>query len=141
MQLSFAFHILGVIFWMAGLLVLTGLIRFFESHPSEKSGMTYQSLCRKYFFGFVVPGIVITSLSGFHQFGVIGVSYYMRQGWMHGKVTLLIFLFAVSWILFRAVNDIKAGKKLNPKKFGMLHGLVGACIIGILIMTYLGRIQ
>lgn len=139
MQLSLAFHIIGILFWVSGLMVVSGLIRYFESRTEEKSGPSYQALTKKYWFGMVIPGLLISVVTGIYQFMIMGADYYMKQGWFHGKLTLIVVLLVVTGIVGNGVSTVRRGEVVPAKKFGMLHGVVGTVLLLIVFLTYMGR--
>lgn len=139
MQTSLALHIIGVLFWIAGLMVVTGLIRYYESNSEAKAGPSYAALTKKYWFGMVVPGLIISLATGTYQFLLLGAGYYMKQGWFHGKLTMILVLLAVSFFVAQGVSAARRGESLPAKKFGMLHGVVGSTLLIIVFLTYLGR--
>ena len=138
MQLSLAFHIIGILFWVAGLMVVSGLIRYFESHP-ELKGPSYVALTKKYWFGMVVPGFLISLITGTYQILLMGVGYYMKQGWFHGKLTFIIVLLVVTALVGKGYGAVKQGQPLPAKRFGMLHGVIGSSLLIIVFLTYMGR--
>ncbi len=140
MQLSLAFHIIGILFWISGLMVVTGLIRYFESNTEAKSGPTYGALTKKYWFGMVIPGLIIALTTGVYQMLLMGIGYYMKQGWFHGKLTMIIILLVVSLIVGNGVSTVRRGESVPAKRFGMLHGVVGSMLLLIVFLTYMGRV-
>lgn len=139
MQISLAFHIIGILFWVSGLMVVSGLMRYFESNPDSKNTGAYKALTKKYWFGMVVPGLAIAAVSGLYQVFSMGLSYYMRQGWFHGKLTLVIILLVVTAIVGTSVSKVQKGESVPAKKFGMMHGVIGSILLLIVLLTYIGR--
>lgn len=94
---------------------------------------------RRAFWGFAVSGAVIALVSGLYQLIIGGVGFYMKQGWFHGKLTLVIVLLVLTVIL---AVQVAATKRAEPIKIGLVravHGITGFCLIVIVFLTFLGR--
>lgn len=138
-QISLGFHIIGIVLWIGGLMVTSGLIRYFEKSDAAKSGPAYTALTKKYFFAMVLPGMILALLSGTYQLLTNGVSYYMQQGWFHGKLTLVILLLVTTLSVWFGVQRVQRGEVVNGKKYGMIHGVIGTLFLLIVFLTYVGR--
>lgn len=139
MQTSFIFHILGIVMWIGGLLALASAFKSFESDPSSKQQDAYKRFIRKFWFVSVVPGLVLVLASGAYQFFIMGIPYYMSQGWFHGKLTFLIVLFVLTAITWTDVDAVSRGKAVSVKRYSAFHGIIGGLFLLILILTYIGR--
>ena len=93
----------------------------------------------KSYMGFVVGGMVLATLSGLHQLGSRGMSFYFSQGWFHTKVTLLIVLYVITVLVGFALKGAKDGQTISRQKGVVLHALCSLILIGIVFLTMLGR--
>lgn len=86
-----ALHIFFVISWFAGIFYLP---RLFVHHALSQDSGTHDRLnimARK-LFRFTLPIAILATITGI---GLISsnMSYYMSQGWLHAKITLVLCLF------------------------------------------------
>lgn len=139
-QLSLAFHIVGIVFWIAGLMVTAGLIRYFERAGESAKNDAYPVLTRKYFWTMAFPGLLITLTTGLYQIMVMGIGYYMKQGWFHGKMTLLLGLFLCTFFVWKGVANVGRSREVSVSQFGALHGIISTIFLVIVLMTYAGRV-
>ena len=96
-------------------------------------------VARKLFLGFIVSGMILTTLSGVFQLFYRGIGFYMSQGWFHTKLTLVLILFGVTLVTFFLVQKYQRGEALSLSKINMLHGLTGLALVAIVFLTMLGR--
>ena len=97
MKVLLSFHIIGIVLWLGGLIVLSRFLSIFTEAGggNEKS----KSLSLKIFYGWVVGGFVIAVFSGLAQIYQGGISYYFSQGWFHTKITLVVLPIIVTGAL------------------------------------------
>lgn len=138
-QVSLGFHIIGIVLWIGGLMVTAGLIRYFEKTDGARNGPAYAALTKRYFYAMTLPGLVIALCSGTYQLLTNGISFYMQQGWFHGKLTLVLILFVVTLMVGLGVARVQRGDAVNGKKFGAMHGVIGTIFLLIIFLTYIGR--
>lgn len=136
-KISVAIHIIGIVMWLGGLLVLTRLFKLFtlgHSGLQQVSGMM-----SRIFFGYVILGTVLTVCTGLYQLSYSGVAAYMSQGWFHGKLTLVLILLVVTAICFQYLRRIQKGATLSRGMVGALHGVVGlTLLVGVFITVIFG---
>ena len=136
MSLSFSFHIIGIVMWLGGLLLIT---RFISILPEGEVAPEIGAGVKKMFYGWVMGGLALVTITGFYQFLSIGAGFYMKQGWFHAKLTLLIGLYLVSFLTMKKVKVVSEGMNLHPKKVMALHGITGLCLFAMVMLTFLGR--
>jgi putative membrane protein len=141
MAYSLAVHVIGVVFWLGGLLVLTRLLKMvlLEASLGEESRREVAKMLKRGYFGFVVAGVVLSLGSGIYQLLERGFGYYMAQGWFHGKLTLVLILLVVTVIFGAQVKGAAAGRAVKPGVVGMLHGITSGALVVIAFLTLVGR--
>lgn len=132
---TLVFHILGIVFWLGSLLVVTHLLAYDAESASLEVHEVLNRLEGKLFKGIAHPGAIITIISGAILIST-NPQYYVHAAWLHAKlflVAILIVLDAITYIRARAFH---AGKiVLRRKECMMLHGGIALVFIGILIMV------
>ena len=136
--LSLGLHIVGLIFWLGPLLTLTRLLKVAGASSSSDEGMT--KLVRMTWFGFVLPGAAITLGTGMFQLiAYKGMSFYMQQGWMHAKFTLILLLLVLTALTGLQVRSFSAGEGVQAKRLAAIHGIVSLLIVVTVLLTLLSR--
>ena len=136
MQYSLTLHIIGLAMWLPGLMVVTGVMRYFLK-AGEYSHGARLALSRRYWFALVIPGLVLSTTTGLYQLFSVGMGVYMKQGWFHGKMTLLIVLFVVTALVGLM---LRSDSSPTYKKLTLLHSISGSLLLLIVALTMIGRV-
>jgi putative membrane protein len=128
------FHILGFVFWMAGLLMTTLVL---ASHAEEKSPEARRVLERlevKLLKGFAHPGAAIAILAGII---VIWIQpSYIHQSWLHAKLSLVAIMIGLDFVVYWRTREFHSGRiELKRSECMMLHGIISVVFLGILILV------
>ena len=131
---ALVFHLLGVVFWMAGLLVATQVL---SAHVEEKSPEARQALARletKLMKGVAHPGAAMTVLAGLT---VVWIQpSYLHQHWLHAKLSLVAILIGLDLLLTWRLRAFQAGRielpRWEPK---VQHGVVSLLLLLIVILV------
>ena len=121
-------------------MVVAGLIKYYEKNPDAKQGPSYKALTKKYLFGMVMPGLLLSLGSGLFQVIYRGVPFYMSQGWFHAKLTLVLILFIATYLAWQGVQSVQKGEVVSAKKYGIVHIVVSSVFLVIVLVTFLGKI-
>lgn len=141
MAYSLAIHVIGIVFWLGGLLVLTRLFKqlVLTGGLPDSARLETAKIIKRSYMGFVMPGIVLALGSGIYQLLERGMGFYMAQGWFHGKLTLVLVLLVASFVFGAQVTGATNGKPVKAGVVGMIHGLTSAGLVLISFMTLVGR--
>ena len=138
MKISIAIHLVGIVFWIGGVLLLPRIMKALVDAPQAAAALA--PALKKVFFGFIVPGIVMVILTGVFQFFVGGgFGLYMKQGWFHGKLTFVILLLVATALLFGEVSKVISGGSPSRAKLGAIHGITALSLVAIVFLTIIGR--
>ncbi len=132
LKISIALHIIGFIMWTGSLLISSRIIALSAKNNQLASISAWS---KKIVFGWMLPGLVITVLTGTYQLMSKGMGYYMTQGWFHGKLTLAIILFVASILMIKVVKSPQANSKLPM----VIHGIAGICMFLIVFLTVINK--
>jgi len=132
---TLVFHILGIVFWLGSLLVVTHVL---ASDADSESAEVHEILSRleaKLFNGIAHPGAIITIISGVTL--IYGnPAYYLHAAWLHVKLLLVAILIVLDAVTYIRAKAFHAGRNtLRRKQCMMLHGGIALIFIGILIMV------
>ncbi|MDH5723587.1 MAG: protoporphyrinogen oxidase HemJ [Alphaproteobacteria bacterium] len=131
-----AFHIISVIAWMAGLLYLPRLFVYHaEAEKGSELSETFKIMERRLYIYIMKPAMIASWL-----FGVAMLygrwEYFMGQGWMHGKLTLVILMTGVHHVLGKYVKRFAADEnKKSAKFFRILNEVPTFLMILIIILA------
>jgi protoporphyrinogen IX oxidase len=107
-------HIIFVIAWMCGLFYLP---RLFVYHSKAEQGgeldKTLQIMERKLLRIIMNPAMILSFIFGFWLIHYIGFS----GGWLHAKITLVLFLAGFHGFLAKCRKDFVSGKNKHSEKF------------------------
>jgi putative membrane protein len=132
---TLVFHILGIVFWMGGLLISTHLLRALTLMSSDEARQALSRLLAKVFNGIAHPGAIITILAGMLLFSV-NPQYYAAVTWMRVKLLLVLILVALdvaTYLMFRAARSGR--KKVRQRTLILLHTVTALAFLGVLIMV------
>ncbi|MCB9030264.1 MAG: CopD family protein [Deltaproteobacteria bacterium] len=134
MLYSFALHIIGIVLWMGALFAVAQILKI-GSEESLSAAM--QKLLKKVWVGYMVPGVVLVLLTGFYQFAVGGIGVYMKQGWMHAKLTLVVLLLIVTALSFIQTQKIFSGERASRKVVSLVHAVSGFVLLVVVFLAKL----
>jgi putative membrane protein len=83
-----AFHVVFMVTWFAGLFYLPRLFVYHAISDDAISIQRFKVMERKLYYGIMMPGAVLTVLSGLGLWLIYGVS----GGWLYAKVGLVVAL-------------------------------------------------
>ncbi len=131
---ALVFHVLGFVFWLAGLLVGTQVLAARTREPSDEARDALGRLEMKLLNGVAHPGAVITIVAG-----IVLVSIqreFLRQAWLHAKLSLVAILIGLDIVLYARARAFQAGRA-EPKRWESkaLHGVISLVFLGILILV------
>lgn len=133
MQISLALHIVGIVFWVGGLLILTRFAQIF-SQPGDANEKS-RAVLRKSWWLYVIHGVGFTLLTGFYQLYSGGIGNYMKQGWFHTKLTFVL-LIAVATIMFGLqMAKISRSEAVSSKSLRIIQILAAVSFVVIVFVT------
>jgi uncharacterized membrane protein len=140
LALSLTIHILGVVFWIGGLIAMSRVMVVQAKNKGPVREVL--SVLEGKFHIFAVLGLILALGSGLYQLSQWGMETFRHTRWMHHKLTLLLVLLFVHGMLF---TTHKKWAKLGPDaelsrgRASGLHGAVGLLLIAIVAVVFFGR--
>ena len=127
-------HVVGFVFWMAGLLVVTQVMAAHAGERSTEAGSALKRLERKLLNGMAHPGALITIGAG--TVLIVMQPAYLHQSWLHAKLSLVVILIGMNVFLQMRARDLRDDQsKARPGQFRMLHGVISALFLIIVILV------
>jgi protoporphyrinogen IX oxidase len=134
MRWLLALHLLAVIMWAGPLLLL---LQILTMHAGEEgAGRDAFTRIEQRLFGSVVnPGAAIVLVSGLLIF-LLAPGTYLKAGWFHAKLLLVVGLFVLHIRVFRHMQALHAGRDDGAaKQFQRLYALTALGIILVVILV------
>ncbi len=127
-------HVLAIIAWMAGMLYLP---RLFVYHAEAGAGTpqaeTFKVMERRLLRFIMNPAMIVTWLTGPW---LAYESGYWREGWLHGKITLVVLMSAVHGVLAASTKRFaRDANARSPRYFRVLNEVPTVLLIGIVVLV------
>ena len=131
---TLVFHIIGLVFWLGSLLVVTQILAIHTEETSPETRATLGRLESKLLKGLAHPGAAIMVITGFIL--VTQDPNYLREHWLHAKLLLVVILVALDLRLtFRARAFQEGNIELSRRECMVLHGAISLVFLAILILV------
>jgi protoporphyrinogen IX oxidase len=130
-----AFHIIFVVTWFAGLFYLPRLFVYHASATDRISLERFAVMERRLFAIMTLGALIavvlgISLLLAFPEFG------YLRQGWMHAKLTLVAALIGYHlWCLVLMKRLCSGSDRHSPRWFRLFNEVPALLLIAIVILV------
>lgn len=140
MQWFLAFHIIGLILWLGGLLDLTRILGYHVKEEIPVQVRLSWMEFRMYWF-VSTPGMLLSVIMGLLLFvhgGGVDVYFGGAQKWFVVKFVLALFLIIIHFALGKMLMTLRAEpQKTNPARFKAMHGITGLIFIGVVLLVFL----
>ena len=131
---TLVFHIIGLVFWLGSLLVVTQILAIHTEETSPETRDTLGRLESKLLKGLAHPGAAIMVITGFLL--VSEDPNYLREHWLHAKLLLVVVLVALDLRLTFRARAFQEGKiELSRRECMVLHGAISLVFLVILILV------
>jgi putative membrane protein len=131
---TLVFHIIGLVFWLGSLLVVTRILAMHTEETSPEARAALTRVETRLFKGFAHPGAAIMVITG-----IILVSqdpHYLRQSWLHAKLLLVLILIVLDLRVYFRARAFQSGKiQMSRGECMAMHGVIALVFVGILILV------
>ncbi len=129
-------HIVAMVAWMAGLLYLPRLFVYHaEAAKDSDQAQTFVVMERRLMRTIMLPALVATWASGL---GLALSGGFLGQGWLHGKLLLVIVLTALHGYFGRIRKEFAQGSNRHSAAFyRTANELPTLLLIGIVLLVVL----
>ena len=133
---SLALHIIGVILWIGALKVVPAFLKNAKIGVDPQAPVIFAA--RKVYFGYLLPGMVITLATGVWQV-ILTKAIFFKQGWFHAKLTFVFLLLYASYIMWHELSRVSKGMDIHANKIKLIQILTGCSFVVIVLSTYIFR--
>lgn len=131
-----ALHIMAIISWMAALLYLPRLFVYHCGAPvGSQQSETFKVMERKLYRYISTPAMIVSWVAGLWMAWDGG---WFSQGWMHGKLLLVVLLSAAHGIQGKWMKEFARDDRHRSERFFRFMNEVPALLmVGIVLLVVL----
>lgn len=111
-----AFHLIAVICWFAQLFYLPRLFVYHAMSEDSISNERFKVMERKLYRGIGLPSMILTFVFGIWMIA-LAHNYYLSQGWIHIKLTLVLLLVGYQHMCGRMVRAFAQDSNTRSHRF------------------------
>jgi putative membrane protein len=131
-----AFHIIAVVCWFSGLFYLP---RLFVYHVQAKDAISierFKVMEWRLLYCITTPAALFTLLFGISMLTTPAGSFFLKQGWLHIKFTLVFLLVIYHILCMRYASNFKRDRNTHSEKFyRFFNEIPSVLLIAIVIVT------
>jgi uncharacterized integral membrane protein (TIGR00701 family) len=128
------FHLIGLVFWLGSLLVVTHVLALHTQERSPEGRAALARLEMKLFRGLAHPGAAVMVVSGIALLSL--ESYALREVWMQAKLVLVLVLIGLDLMVYRRTAAFHAGRiELRSDQCRAWHGAIAGLFLAILVLV------
>jgi len=131
---TLVFHIIGLVFWLGSLLVVTQILAIHTQETSPDTRATLGRLESKLMKGLAHPGAAMMVITGI----ILLAQHpnYLQQTWLHAKLLLVAVLVALDLRLTFRARAFQEGRiELSRRECMILHGAISFVLLAIVILV------
>lgn len=130
-----ALHVVSIIAWMAALLYLPRLFVYHTQAPAGSiQSETFKIMERRLLKAIATPAMIASLVFGLWMIWLS--PGLLSQGWLHGKLLLVVGLFAIHGMMSKWRKDFEADRNTRPQRFYRIANEVPTVLmIGIVILV------
>lgn len=137
-----AFHIVGLILWMGGLVTLARLLGHHAGLDSKEAREALVGFERKSYLMAILPGFLLTLITGLVLLVSKGdgISFYLSPdgpwgGTFHAKLTFVVLLIVFDQLVFAKMRKLHKTDEGSRGFFMATHGIIGLLFIFVVILV------
>lgn len=128
-----AFHIIFVVTWFAGLFYLPRLFVYHAVATDALSLERFQIMERR-LFAIMTIGATLAAVFGLSM--ILSAPAYLKMGWLHVKLTLVLLLIGYHIACHRLMRELAAGRARRSQRWYKIFNEAPALLlIAIVILA------
>lgn len=132
-----ALHVIAIISWMAGMLYIWRLYVYHALATEQSTIDTFQVMERRLMNFITTPAMIVSLLTGVSL--LMQNPALFKAGWMHVKLTLLIFLFASHGMASAYRKKLMRDPKVKSDKFFRVMNEVPTVLMILIVIAVIVR--
>ncbi len=132
---TLVFHILGLVFWVGGLLIETNILARHTQEASPEVREAFGRLEMRLLNAMANPGALLSVTTGIILI-LTNRSYFLHAGWLHAKLVLVLLLIGLHLVVLSRTKSFAAGRiELERRDCMFLHAAITLTFLGILVLV------
>lgn len=136
-DLAVATHLIGMALWVGGAAVAAFVAAAGAREGEDGRGAL--AAAQQAISKIANPGMGLAWLAGLSYLVPNFTTFYAKAGWMHGKLTLVIILSALTGVLAARIRKAATGAK--PGSPGLFGGLALGVVVVAGLIVFLGVLK
>ena len=130
-----ALHVISIIAWMAGLLYLPRLFVYHcEAPAGSDTSERFKVMERRLLRAIMNPAMIASYVFGIAM--LVMIPEWMKQGWMHAKLLLVLLLTVSHMMMARWRREFAEDRNMRPQGFyRIVNEVPTVLMIGIVIFV------
>lgn len=130
-----ALHVISVIAWMAGMLYLPRLYVYHAgAAPGSEASETFKVMERRLLKAITTPAMISSLIFGIAM--LVMEPEWLKQGWLHAKLTCVLGLLAVHGMLARSRREFAEDRNTrSPRYYRVVNEVPTVLMIAIVIFV------
>ncbi len=128
-----AFHLIGVVTWFAGLFYLPRLFVYHAEALEPPIRERFKVMERRLLVMTHIGGVLAV---GFGIATLATEPFFMRAGWLHAKLGLVVVVMAYHGMLVKLVRDFARDRcAWSPRRLRWFNEIPGVLLLAIVILA------
>ncbi len=128
-----AFHVIAMVTWFAGLFYLPRLF-VYHADATDATGIARFETMERRLFALMTIGAAATVALGIAM--LIVAPLYLRMGWLHAKLLLVVLLVAYHAYCYKLMRDFADGRNVHGSRwYRSFNEVPTLLLIGIVILA------
>jgi putative membrane protein len=129
-----AWHVISLVAWMAGLFYMPRLFVYHSQvAPGSEQSELFKVMERRLYKAIMMPAMLATVFFGLV---LLAGSDFLKHGWMHAKLLLVLALIVFHFYCAKWKNDFAADRNQRPQRFFRIANEIPTLLmIGIVIFV------
>ncbi|MCB1137626.1 MAG: protoporphyrinogen oxidase HemJ [Leptospiraceae bacterium] len=129
-----AIHLIFMVAWFAGMFYIWRLFVYHVENPHQEVKAQLAIMERKLYQIIMTPAMIITWVFGIAMM-VLQWSALSKAGWLHAKITLVLFLVFWHFLAGYYRKQLLKGKTYPSKRFRLMNEVPTVILIAVIILA------
>ena len=131
---TLVFHLIGLVFWLGSMLIVTHVLAIHSGEPSPEARTTLGRLEIKLLKGLAHPGAALMVITG--SILVARNPEYLNEFWLRAKLLLVLTLIVLDLRVYFRTKAFQSGRvELQRGECMAWHGAIALVFFAILILV------
>ena len=133
MLLVKAFHLIAMVAWFAGLFYLPRLFVYHADAIDQISIARFKLMEWRLYYAITWPAALFTTALGVSLLS-FNPEYYLKAGWMHAKLGLILLLWIYHWVCGHYVIQFAREKNRKTARFYRIFNEVPTLLLITIVL-------